>query len=253
MKNDLVRNLTVANSIFKNLLELNEILSWKELVQKYGSPSIVQYEILKIAVAEGFSSDAKTEKEYLSAFYGYATKKMIEIFGPPKEEQCLTGEEDGFDLCCEKALDVQNSILEFFKVMAACDLLSDIQIKENRIIFSNKNDFVHFQHVFKAMKLDFAFHLLPYDQFCINFEHSDRLRHKNAEKPEIVIHYVEDISEPLTCDCGNTPESNGFPTCDEYGTEMEPAIDSDWDGTYLCNRCGKIHKVCETDSKKEEF
>ena len=47
----------------------------------------------------------------------------------------------------------------------------------------------------------------------------------------------------LTCDCGNSTFSEGFYPCDEDGNETEPFIESDWDGTYICAKCGKIHKM----------
>jgi hypothetical protein len=42
------------------------------------------------------------------------------------------------------------------------------------------------------------------------------------------------------CICGNTPDSDGFYTCDEAGDEIEPTADSDWNGLYVCANCGRI-------------
>ncbi len=42
------------------------------------------------------------------------------------------------------------------------------------------------------------------------------------------------------CLCGNTPDSDGFATCNANGDEVEPTIGSGWDDLYVCNRCGRI-------------
>jgi hypothetical protein len=44
------------------------------------------------------------------------------------------------------------------------------------------------------------------------------------------------------CVCGNTPVGDGFFPCDEHGNEMVPDIGSDWNGLYVCARCGRIIK-----------
>ena len=46
--------------------------------------------------------------------------------------------------------------------------------------------------------------------------------------------------EAWICVCGNRPDSDGFDTCDDKGSEMEPRIGSNWDGLYVCRRCGRI-------------
>jgi hypothetical protein len=62
------------------------------------------------------------------------------------------------------------------------------------------------------------------------------------------------MSDPDTyvCECGNTASSDGFYPCItvdknglEYGTphEIEPTLDSDWDGLYACARCGKTDRI----------
>lgn len=45
----------------------------------------------------------------------------------------------------------------------------------------------------------------------------------------------------LVCNCGNTTASDGFVPCDKEGNEIEPTLDSDWNGEYVCLSCGKIH------------
>jgi hypothetical protein len=42
----------------------------------------------------------------------------------------------------------------------------------------------------------------------------------------------------LTCTCKNTVESDGFYPADQYGVEIEPTINGEWDGsTWVCARC----------------
>jgi hypothetical protein len=48
--------------------------------------------------------------------------------------------------------------------------------------------------------------------------------------------------EAFVCVCGNTPDSDGFFPCDEAGRIIEPTADSDWDGLYVCERCGQLHR-----------
>lgn len=43
----------------------------------------------------------------------------------------------------------------------------------------------------------------------------------------------------LTCTCGNTTHTDGFYPCDNTGNEIEPT--KDWNGLYICGRCGKVH------------
>jgi len=42
------------------------------------------------------------------------------------------------------------------------------------------------------------------------------------------------------CICGNMPAQDGFSTCDPNGTDMEANIGSSWNGTYRCDRCGRV-------------
>ena len=44
------------------------------------------------------------------------------------------------------------------------------------------------------------------------------------------------------CICGNMPAQGGFGACDEDGIEMEPDIESNWKGLYVCLDCGRIIK-----------
>lgn len=44
----------------------------------------------------------------------------------------------------------------------------------------------------------------------------------------------------FVCECGNEPHKDGFFPCDADGLEMEPTIESSWDGLYLCARCGAV-------------
>ncbi|MFN9903016.1 MAG: hypothetical protein ACK55Z_30435 [bacterium] len=43
------------------------------------------------------------------------------------------------------------------------------------------------------------------------------------------------------CACGNTPDTDGFFSCDSDGNEMEPTLESDWDGLFVCASCGELH------------
>jgi len=49
----------------------------------------------------------------------------------------------------------------------------------------------------------------------------------------------------IVCECGNDTRSDGFFPCDSEGNEMEPTLDSDWDGLYLCPPCGQLHRFEE--------
>lgn len=53
------------------------------------------------------------------------------------------------------------------------------------------------------------------------------------------------MSKDLECKCGNTTASDGFVPCDDKGNEIEPTVDSNWDGKYVCQRCGAIHTIQE--------
>jgi len=52
---------------------------------------------------------------------------------------------------------------------------------------------------------------------------------------------ITDPDSDLECPCGNDAEYMGFsPSID--GKECEPTADSNWNGEYLCNKCGAIHR-----------
>ena len=46
----------------------------------------------------------------------------------------------------------------------------------------------------------------------------------------------------FVCECGNRVDDSGFYPCDENGNEIEPTIDSGWNGLYVCADCGRIYK-----------
>jgi len=54
------------------------------------------------------------------------------------------------------------------------------------------------------------------------------------------IKYEHRDKDAWVCVCGNTPTADGFQPCDKAGNEMEPTIGSDWNGLYVCDRCGRI-------------
>jgi len=49
----------------------------------------------------------------------------------------------------------------------------------------------------------------------------------------------------FVCACGNTPETDGFFTCDADGNIIEPTLDGDWEDLYACGRCGQLHRFEE--------
>ena len=53
------------------------------------------------------------------------------------------------------------------------------------------------------------------------------------------------MNKDLVCKCGNNTASDGFVPCDENGKEIEPTTDSTWNGLYVCQSCGEIHKIEE--------
>jgi hypothetical protein len=46
--------------------------------------------------------------------------------------------------------------------------------------------------------------------------------------------------EAWICICKNTPVSDGFYPCNKEGIEVEPT--AEWDGLYVCAKCGRIIK-----------
>jgi len=52
-------------------------------------------------------------------------------------------------------------------------------------------------------------------------------------------------TDDITCVCGNTPRTNGFYPCDRQGNEMEPTLESSWDGLYVCAVCQQLHRFEE--------
>jgi hypothetical protein len=56
-------------------------------------------------------------------------------------------------------------------------------------------------------------------------------------------HKIKYDGEFLVCECGNTPDSDGFTTTTTDGIEVEPEPQK-WDGkTYRCDRCGSVKSV----------
>lgn len=54
------------------------------------------------------------------------------------------------------------------------------------------------------------------------------------------ITHEPDNDEAWVCICNNTPSDDGFFPCDSNGIEIEPTIESDWEGLYVCNLCKRI-------------
>ena len=50
-------------------------------------------------------------------------------------------------------------------------------------------------------------------------------------------------SDEWLCDCGNQAHTDGFFPCDSNGAEMEPTVNSEWNGLYVCARCERFHQV----------
>lgn len=56
---------------------------------------------------------------------------------------------------------------------------------------------------------------------------------------EKILH-EDDDETAWVCLCGNTPDSDGFATCDANGNAIEPNVGGDWTSLYACNRCDRI-------------
>jgi len=53
---------------------------------------------------------------------------------------------------------------------------------------------------------------------------------------------ASDVDEYM-CPCGNHANRSGFYPCDANGVEMEPTIESDWSGLYVCMKCGRLSRI----------
>lgn len=51
----------------------------------------------------------------------------------------------------------------------------------------------------------------------------------------------------FNCLCGNTREKDGFYTCLENGSYVEPDIESEWKDKYFCSSCGRV--ITQTTGK----
>jgi len=58
----------------------------------------------------------------------------------------------------------------------------------------------------------------------------------------LILHFDSEDLDEIVCQCGNQPHTDGFYPCDSNGTEIEPTLDSDWDGLYICPRCSSFHR-----------
>lgn len=65
-----------------------------------------------------------------------------------------------------------------------------------------------------------------------------------------MIHLHHD-GQDIICPCGNTPRSDGFFPCDAEGNEIEPTINSGWDGLYACPVCQRLHRLTSTDMTEQ--
>jgi len=54
------------------------------------------------------------------------------------------------------------------------------------------------------------------------------------------ISFSEEGFDDWICNCGNTPDYQGFQPCDSVGNPVEPLV-SDGD-LFACKRCGRIIK-----------
>lgn len=58
----------------------------------------------------------------------------------------------------------------------------------------------------------------------------------------LFLHFPED---DIVCPCGNTPHTDGFFPCNSDGEQMEPTLESNWDGLYICQACSRLHRFLE--------
>lgn len=68
----------------------------------------------------------------------------------------------------------------------------------------------------------------------------DRKKTKPHVMKKVFINHEEGDPDEWICLCGNTSFADGFAACDSTGKEMEPTIESDWNGLFVCVRCGRI-------------
>ena len=54
---------------------------------------------------------------------------------------------------------------------------------------------------------------------------------------------MREVDGDWLCDCGNSPDSDGFYSCRTDGTQVEP-VDGEWDGqTMVCARCELVFAI----------
>lgn len=60
----------------------------------------------------------------------------------------------------------------------------------------------------------------------------------------MTLNFLKSTADFYVCECGNTPDSDGYYSCRNSGKICEPDID--WDGySYLCARCNRIYDIDE--------
>ena len=54
--------------------------------------------------------------------------------------------------------------------------------------------------------------------------------------------------DDIICPCNNRPDTDGFYPCDADGNQIEPTLESNWDGLYICSRCSRTHRFLEEET-----
>lgn len=54
-------------------------------------------------------------------------------------------------------------------------------------------------------------------------------------------------TEEWVCECGNESYTGGFYPCDPNGRIVEPSMDGEWGGLYVCDRCDRLRAFVKGD------
>lgn len=134
--------------MFDNLRQTGEIKSWDEITDGIGSDEI-KNTIKDIARKfEGKypfeTSWEDPDVDYIEAIETFAKEKLIEVYGKEQDDMETDMDEDDprRKYCSEKALDIQNALLDLFSFAdahkVAC-LPAEIKVDdEERLIFQDK-------------------------------------------------------------------------------------------------------------------
>lgn len=182
MEEALLEDVIEITWMLDGLIQAGEIMTWDEILEEECGSDGLKAVITEIArkFEEKYpfkTSWEDTDKDYLEEIANFSKSELMERYQKKENTSLPPVEEEILERSYEKALDVQEQFLNFFKAAGNTPIVPAVRVDEDdRILFSDKTSWATFKSMLQRLRFDFESGNLGPDCWYISFAYSDGIK-----------------------------------------------------------------------------